>query len=467
MNNRENDWKRAASAGLALLLALGASGCSSAGEEGPMEVEEQPIPVTVTGVRRETLASSASFTGRIAPDESVSVYPKASGTVQAVYFSVGDQVKKGDLLFEIDPVDIQLQVDSAKAALDAAEAAAGAATGSQDLSTVQNEMNVWAQKQTYDKAKEALDDFEDANPSKSTLKAGVTAAQQAYDSAKAAYEALGEGDPGKEDAKTAMDAASKELATAKSALSAYNSAIDQLENAVDIAKDQLNFARDSKDISEGELREYSDAAQDAQLRQVQIAYESALRQLEYTKVYAPVDGVLDAVNVSANNMAGSQGPACVISSSGTMTVNFSLPAGVMMNLSLGDKLTVECGGESYAAEITELGASADQVGLYPAKAAVSGGENLLSGMVAKVLLDTDRAENAMVLPISCLYYDDNRPYTYVMQDGKAVKTYLETGISDSESIVILSGIAEGDQVISSWNPGLMDGAAVAAAEIGE
>ena len=34
-------------------------------------------------------------------------------------------------------------------------------------------------------------------------------------------------------------------------------------------------------------------------------------------------------------------------------------------------------------------------------------------------------------------------------------------------VVILSGIGEGDQVISSWNPGLMDGAAVTEAEIGE
>ena len=467
MRDKKRNWKKAAAAGMSLFLVFGASGCAGAGDIAPGEGESQPIPVTVEKVQRGTLSSSASFTGKITPDQTVSVYPKASGTVKAVYFSVGDEVKKGDLIFEIDPVDIQLQVDSAKAALDAAVAGANAAAGGQDLAVIQNDMSVWSAKQPYDKAKDALEAFEDANPSKSTLKANVTTAQQAYDAAKAAYGAIEEEGPEKEAAKADMEAAAGALTAARTALATYNSTIDQLENAADLAKDSLNFARDSKEVSEGEIQDHKDAAQDAQLRQVEIAYESALRQLEYTKVYAPVDGTLEAVNVSENNMATSQGPACVISSSGTMTAEMSLPAGVVMNLSPRDSLTVECAGASYSAEITEIGTAANQVGLYPVKAAISGGGELLSGMTAKITLDTDRAENAMILPIACLYYDNNKPYVYVMKEGAAVKTYLETGISDSENVVILSGIGEGDQVISSWNPGLMDGAAVTEAEIGE
>ncbi|MDD2955041.1 MAG: efflux RND transporter periplasmic adaptor subunit [Oscillospiraceae bacterium] len=470
MRDERKLWKKPAAVGLSLLLALGASGC--AGTAVP-EDADQPIAVMATQVQRGDLASSASFTGTIAPDQSVSVYPKASGTVQAVHFAVGDEVKKGDLIFEIDPVDIQLQVDSAKAVYDAAVAGAGATAGSQDLGTIQNDMSVWSAQQTYDKAKAALEAYEDANPSKSSLRAAVTAAQADYDAAKQAYDALGDEDPGKEDAKDEMDDAKAKLTKAKTALSTYNSTIDQLENTVDTTRDSLNFARDSKEVNEGELRDYNNQARDAQLRQAELAYESAQRQLANTKVYAPVDGVLEAVNVSVNNPASSQGAACVIAGNSAMTVAFSLPAGVVQNLALGDGLTAECGGKTYEAEITEIGAAANAVGLYPVKAALADSEGLLSGMMAKVTLDTDRAENAMLLPISCLYYDSNRPYTYVIQDGVAVKTYLETGIANSESIVILSGISEGDQIVATWNPGLMDGAAVkvmdaqAETEIGE
>ena len=49
---------------------------------------------------------------------------------------------------------------------------------------------------------------------------------------------------------------------------------------------------------------------------------------------------------------------------------------------------------------------------------------------------------------------------YVCRDGVAVQVDLVTGVSTADSIVIESGLADEDQIITTWIPILKDGAAV-------
>lgn len=48
--------------------------------------------------------------------------PKTSGTVKKLYVSLGDTVKAGDVLFEIDDTEARLQVQQAQASLESAQA---------------------------------------------------------------------------------------------------------------------------------------------------------------------------------------------------------------------------------------------------------------------------------------------------------------------------------------------------------
>jgi multidrug efflux system membrane fusion protein len=59
--------------------------------------------VTVAPVEQKQIVEREEFTGRIEPVESVEIRPRVSGYIQEVKFQSGQLVKKGDLLFQIDP----------------------------------------------------------------------------------------------------------------------------------------------------------------------------------------------------------------------------------------------------------------------------------------------------------------------------------------------------------------------------
>ncbi|MBW0236840.1 hypothetical protein AWM69_12800 [Pseudomonas sp. D1HM] len=62
------------------------------------------------------------YNGRVAALESVSIRPRVSGYIKSVAYQEGAEVKKGDLLFEIDPRPYQAALESANAERDRAKA---------------------------------------------------------------------------------------------------------------------------------------------------------------------------------------------------------------------------------------------------------------------------------------------------------------------------------------------------------
>lgn len=104
-----------------LVLTLAAAGCE---RSAPPPVPPPPA-VTVATVEQKDVVEWDEFTGRTEPVESVEVRPRVSGYIHDVLFQSGQLVKKGDVLFVIDPRwneaefhRLQAQVDEAKAQLD-------------------------------------------------------------------------------------------------------------------------------------------------------------------------------------------------------------------------------------------------------------------------------------------------------------------------------------------------------------
>jgi RND family efflux transporter MFP subunit len=67
--------------------------------------QQQPPPpqVTVAPVEQKDVVEWSDFTGRVEPVEAVDVRPRVSGYIQEIRFQSGQLVKKGDVLFVIDP----------------------------------------------------------------------------------------------------------------------------------------------------------------------------------------------------------------------------------------------------------------------------------------------------------------------------------------------------------------------------
>src|SRR6476660_6419377 len=92
---------------LRLFLAVAVSGTVSALLSGCHRADEHKAPpppaVTVASVEAKEIVEWDEFTGRIEPIESVEVRPRVSGYIREVKFKSGELVKKGDVLFLIDP----------------------------------------------------------------------------------------------------------------------------------------------------------------------------------------------------------------------------------------------------------------------------------------------------------------------------------------------------------------------------
>ena len=481
--------RRLGAAVLALSAATAMSGCGQQAEPAMAEQSNEIRAETITPQVGD-LELTTAFVGTVEPDELVSVYPKVSGTVLTTYFQVGDTVKKGDLLFEIDPTDIQLSVDVAQAQLMAAQAQMDQALGSTwDLQMAQLESQVKQAQQSYSQARQSLRDYNDGNEDDmdelweqlENVKANREQVEQLVDSKSDLIAQLEQdGKSGSEEWKTAREEFSRltteltQLESTQSMLQAnYNELDDDesathssLRSAVRNAQIAYDSATQIYELTKGEA--HSDAIKVAQanLGSATASFNAQAQQLEYTKVYAPIDGVIEQCSVTEQGNASPASAAYTVSNKSTITVIFYVPNSAVEAMRIGDSVTVENGQRTYEGSLTEVGTMVDpQTGLFKVKAVVNCDDNsLLTGLSVKIDASTAKAQQAMLLPQEVVYYEDGQAYVYTAEDGAAVQTFIQVGISNEEMVEVVSGLSPDSQVISTWDPNLTDGAAVTLVE---
>jgi len=136
-----------------LILASLAAGCGK-----PSPPPAPPLPtVTVAPVLQRDVVTRDEFTGRLDAVDSVEIRPRVSGYLEEVRFRSGQLVKKGDVLFVIDPRTRRAGLDRSEAEL--AQATAQAEIAERDarradrliaaktISPEEADQRIWGQKQ--------------------------------------------------------------------------------------------------------------------------------------------------------------------------------------------------------------------------------------------------------------------------------------------------------------------------------
>lgn len=98
---------------LAVLLTV--ASCSS--EQASSSGQAPPPEVGVAQVLSRSVQQWDEFTGRVSAIDTVELRPRASGYVQRVAYKEGQDVKRGDLMFQIDPRPYRAALDNAQAQL--------------------------------------------------------------------------------------------------------------------------------------------------------------------------------------------------------------------------------------------------------------------------------------------------------------------------------------------------------------
>lgn len=214
----------------------------------------------------------------------------------------------------------------------------------------------------------------------------------------------------------------------------------------------------SGDISAQAFEQVESGAKSAQIQydSAKLAYDY---QVEFSSITAAISGKIESCSMEVHDMATQSSPLCVISSEGSKVVNFAVTEAILDNVKEGESIRLEKAGSEYTGVITDVSTMVDPAtGLFKVKASVEHGDALATGSMVKLYVTSDKAEGVLTVPVDAVYYDNGNPYVYTFGDGVVHRTPVETGISDSSRMEILSGVSASDQVITTWSPELYEGA---------
>ncbi|MCM1112402.1 MAG: efflux RND transporter periplasmic adaptor subunit [Muribaculum sp.] len=436
---------------LSLILCAGllCAGCGSTQQE---QEAVSAVLVDAQEAGRGTLVLTNQFVGMVSPEESVYVIPLAQGTVTETFFEVGDEVQAGDVLFQIDDSVARIQLEQAQLSYNSVKQQADSAlTTQQDSTNLQLDANLSSAQQSYE-----------------TLQLQWVKAKDAKEVAEEAVEELEKQiknykkQPGFSKEDPVYLKMKEGLEEAKKARTEVRDMFDTLNVNYEAAERTLNTLKATKELTQGAALEDTKEQLNTSLQLAKVGVESAELALSYYQVTTPISGKVISKNVTVNGMATSSSPAYIIAGEDSMTVTFQVSESVMNTLQRGQSIKVERNGEEFEGVITEVGNAVNaQTGLFQIKASVrADGAQLPSGVSVKITSDTYTAENEIIIPYDAVYYETAGSYVYTVKDGRAVKTYVTTGIFDENSIQIVDGISEGDVVITTWSPRLLDGVEV-------
>src|SRR4051812_20491252 len=102
---------------LSALAAFSITGCSPEQAKTATTRAKVPVPVAIAVAIQKDVPIQLQAIGVVRPFASVSVKPRVDGQLGQIGFKQGDEVKKGDLIFQIEPRAFEVALNQAKAVL--------------------------------------------------------------------------------------------------------------------------------------------------------------------------------------------------------------------------------------------------------------------------------------------------------------------------------------------------------------
>lgn len=254
----------------------------------------------------------------------------------------------------------------------------------------------------------------------------------------------------------------KQVDQAKAALDTANANYEMNNEKIQNAK--LNFERmkvlyEHGAVSKSQYEQAELSASDkaleaarAQADQAQIAYNQALENMENIYVKSPVTGIVSAVNLEVGEMATSAQPIVSVVNSDTVKVQVNVTEDMIKFLNQDQEIKINIDSvsdESFTGRIESISPVADvKTQLYPVEIKITNKGNIIKpGMFAKVSINTDTAQDAIIVKNEAVVEKDGKSYVYVVENDAAVEKEVVVGLDTGELVEIKSGINEGESVI--------------------
>lgn len=173
---------------------------------------------------------------------------------------------------------------------------------------------------------------------------------------------------------------------------------------------------------------------------------------------APIAGVIEEIHFHLGETVETGKKLFTISNPKRVWLKANIPLALLARVqaATGASFKVEGYGQEFRLDqlngkLISAGSSVDEKSrTVPIIFELDNPENKLKiGMFAEVAVQTSEAKETLAIPTSAIFDDNGAPISYVHVEGEAfAKRVLQTGISDGGFTQILSGIAEGERVVT-------------------
>ncbi len=380
--------------GVVLLFALGLMAFT----RGGTKID----PTKLAKVEKGDLAKSVVATGKVTPIVKVEVKSKASGIVKKLYVEYGDTVKQGQLLAQLDKIEIEAQVEQSRAALAAAEANLTSSQADFERAKVDAEgPDVPMNKRAYDRAQSMAND-------------GVVSA----------------------------------------------SALDDAQKNYDMSVNKQNVAKAQVTVLKAKIAQAA-----AQVAQDRANLKQLEEQLSYTDIVSPMNGIVLSRDVEVGDavssilvLGSSATLVMTIGDTSEVYVKGKVDESDIGKVYLGQPARIKV--ESFkdktfngkVTKISPMGVEKDNVTTFEVRVSINnpGGE-LKAEMTANAEIILDEHKGVLQIPEGAIMYDKDKKASVEIPDPKAKdgkkKIPVEIGISNGAKTELLKGLKEGDQVV--------------------
>jgi len=198
-------------------------------------------------------------------------------------------------------------------------------------------------------------------------------------------------------------------------------------------------------------------------------YDLIKAQIDKTEIRAPFNGVIGLREVSEGSFVTTSNIIARLQSLSNLKVDFAIPQKYAAQVKIGDELDFKLSGSDfqYKARIYAIEPKIDPSTRTLKLRAIctANYKGLFPGAFANVELNLKQTDEAILIPTVAIVPELKGQLVYVFKSGVANPQKVEIGLREEKQVQILSGLAEGDTIITSGILQIRPGAKVKITEI--
>lgn len=190
-------------------------------------------------------------------------------------------------------------------------------------------------------------------------------------------------------------------------------------------------------------------------------YELAQLRIEHAEIKAPIEGVVSERMIKKGNMVNTDQQLFQITDFDPLLAVLHVPEHEMSKLKQGQQTIIQADAvpnQEFTGEVLRISPVVNpETGTFKVTVAVNNAsQQLKPGMFGRIRIVYDTRDNTLLIPKEAVLTEDGRSSVYVINDQIVFRRPVETGYLNGSLIEIISGLQDGDRVVTIGQSSLQD-----------